>query len=279
MITAALSGVVANRAQCPGIPYTPEEYAAEAKRAYEAGAAAAHIHARTPDGLPSYEVADYRNIYDAVTAACPIIINFSTGAINITTQQKIAHIQAIKPAVGALNMGSMNYAKYNPSKKSFVFEFVFPNPFSEIVAIVRAMNEAQTKPEMECFDTGHIGNSYPLVDMGLLKPPYQYSLIMGVLGGIPPTVPNLVRMVELLPSNSDWEVIGISLDQWRLAAAAIGLGGNVRVGLEDNFYLEPGLMAKSNGELVEKAARMVRDQCREVATVEECRQRLGLVRT
>lgn len=279
MITAALSGVVANRAQCPGIPYTPEEYAAEAKRAYEAGAAAAHIHARTPDGLPSYEVADYRNIYDAVTAACPIIINFSTGAINITTQQKIAHIQAIKPAVGALNMGSMNYAKYNPSKKSFVFEFVFPNPFSEIVAIVRAMNEAQTKPEMECFDTGHIGNSYPLVDMGLLKPPYQYSLIMGVLGGIPPTVPNLVRMVELLPSNSDWEVIGISLDQWRLAAAAIGLGGNVRVGIEDNFYLEPGLMAKSNGELVEKAARMVRDQCREVATVEECRQRLGLVRT
>jgi 3-keto-5-aminohexanoate cleavage enzyme len=277
MITAALSGVVANRAQCPGIPYTPEEYAAEARRAYEAGASAVHIHARTPDGSPSYDVADYGNIYAAVTAACPVIINFSTGAINITTQQKIAHIQAIKPAVGALNMGSMNYAKYNSAKKSFVFEFVFPNPFSEIIRIVQAMNEVQTKPEMECFDTGHIGNSYPLVDMGLLQPPYQYSLIMGVLGGIPPTVPNLVRMVELLPPNSDWEVIGISLDQWRLAAAAIGLGGNVRVGLEDNFYLEPGVMAKSNGELVEKAARMVRDQCRDVATVEECRRRLGLV--
>jgi len=279
MITCALSGVVANRDQCPAIPYTPEEYAAEAKRACDAGASVVHIHARTPDGLPSYEVEDYRNIYEAVTAACPVIINFSTGAITITTQQKIAHIEAIKPAIGALNMGSMNYAKYNAAKKNFVFEFVFPNPFSEIVQIVRAMNGVGTKPEMECFDLGHIGNSFPLIDMGLLKPPYQYSLIMGVLGGIPPTLPNLVRMVELLPPQSDWEVIGISLEQWRLVAGAIGLGGNVRVGLEDNFYLSPGVMARSNGELVEKAARMVRDQGREVATVEECRQRLGLVHT
>lgn len=279
MITCALSGVVANRNQCPAIPYTPEEYAAEAKRAYEAGAAVVHIHARTRDGLPSYEVQDYRNIYDAVTAACPIIINFSTGAINITTEQKIAHIQAIKPAIGALNMGSMNYAKYNPRKQSFVFEFVFPNPFSEIVRIVRAMGEVGTKPEMECFDLGHIGNSYPLIDMGLLEPPYQYSLIMGVLGGIAPTTPNLVRMVEQLPPDSDWELIGISLDQWRLAAAAIGLGGNVRVGLEDNFYVSAGVMAASNGDLVEKAARMIRDQGREVATVEECRERLKLVHT
>jgi 3-keto-5-aminohexanoate cleavage enzyme len=276
MITCALSGVVANRDQCPAIPYAPEDYAAEAKRAYEAGAAVAHIHARTPEGLPSYEIQDYRNIYEAVTAACPIIINFSTGAINITTQQKIAHIQAVKPAIGALNMGSMNYAKYHSEKKKFVFEFVFPNPFSEIIEIVRAMNEVRTKPELECFDLGHVGNSYPLIDMGLLQPPYQYSLIMGVLGGIPPTTPNLVRMVELLPAGSDWEVIGISLDQWRLVAAAIGLGGNIRVGLEDNFYLSPGNMAKSNGDLVEKAARMVRDQGREPATVEECRARLKL---
>ena len=276
MITCALSGVVANRDQCPAIPYAPEDYAAEAKRAYEAGAAVVHIHARTPEGLPSYEIQDYQNIYEAVTAACPIIINFSTGAINITTQQKIAHIQAVKPAIGALNMGSMNYAKYHSEKKRFVFEFVFPNPFSEIMEIVRAMNEVRTKPELECFDLGHVGNSFPLIDMGLLQLPYQYSLIMGVLGGIPPTTPNLVRMVELLPAGSDWEVIGISLDQWRLVAAAIGLGGNIRVGLEDNFYLSAGVMAKSNGDLVEKAARMVRDQGREPATVEECRARLKL---
>ncbi len=277
MITCALSGVVANREQCPAIPYTPEEYAAEAKRAYEAGASVVHIHARTREGLPSYEVQDYKDIYDAVTDACPIIINFSTGAINVTTQQKTAPVQAIKPAIGALNMGSMNYAKYNPGKKRFVFEFVFSNPFSEIVQIVQAMNEVQTKPEMECFDIGHIGNSFPLIDMGLLQPPYQYSLIMGVLGGIPPTVSNLIAMVDLLKPDSDWEVIGISLDQWRMVAAAIALGGNIRVGLEDNFYLQADVMAKSNGELVEKAARMIRDQGRKVATVEECRRRLNLV--
>jgi 3-keto-5-aminohexanoate cleavage enzyme len=279
MITCALSGVVANRSQCPAIPYTPEEYAAEAKRAYEAGAAVVHIHARTTDGLPSYEVEDYRNIRDAVVDACPIIINFSTGAINITTEQKTAHIKAIKPAIGALNMGSMNYAKYNSKKKNFVFEFVFTNPFAEIVKIVEAMNEVQTKPELECFDMGHVGNAYPLIDMGLLKPPYQFSLIMGVLGGIPPTVANLMKMVDMLPPQSDWELIGISLDQWRMVAAAIGIGGNVRVGLEDNFYIDSGRMASSNGDLVEKAARMIRDQGREVATVEECRERLGLAHT
>ncbi len=277
MITCALSGVVANRSQCPAIPYTPEEYAAEAKRAYEAGAAVAHIHARRPDGQPSYEVEDYRNIYDAVTDACPIIINFSTGAVGIPTEKKIAHIKAIKPAIGALNMGSMNYAKYHPKKKGFVFEFVFPNPFSEIVAIVKAMNEVGTKPEMECFDMGHVANAMPLVDMGLLPPPRQVSLILGVNGGAPPTVPSLLHMVNTLPPQSDWEVIGVSRAQWRLVAGAIALGGNVRVGLEDNFYVEPGVMASSNGDLVEKAARMVRDQGREVATVDQCRERLGLV--
>ncbi len=279
MITCAMSGVVANRAQCPAIPYTPEEYAAEAKRAYEAGAAVVHIHARKPDGSPSYEIEDYKNIYDAITDACPIITNFSTGAISITTDQKTAPVTAIKPAIGALNMGSMNYAKYNNKKKSFVFEFVFTNPFNEIIQIVTAMNEVGTKPEMECFDTGHIGNAYPLIDMGLLEPPYQFSLIMGVLGGIAPTTANLQKQVDMLPPDSDWEVIGISLDQWRLVAAAIGIGGNIRVGLEDNFYLSKGEMAGSNGDLVAKAARMVRDQGREVATVEECRDRLKLKNT
>ncbi len=279
MITCALSGVVANRNQCPAIPYTPEEYAAEAKRAYEAGAAAVHIHARKPDGSPSYEVEDYRNIYDAITDACPVITNFSTGAINVTTEQKTAPITEIKPAIGALNMGSMNYAKYHEKKKRFVFEFVFANPFAEIAEILGAMNGVGTKPEMECFDLGHVGNSIPLIDMGILAPPYQYSLIMGVLGGIPPVVPNLVRMVEQLPPESDWEVIGISHHQWRMLGAAISLGGNVRVGLEDNFYLEPDVMASSNGDLVAKAARMIRDQGREVAGVDECRKRLRLQNT
>ena len=277
ILTCALSGVVTTRQQCPAIPYTPEEYAAEAKRAFEAGAAVVHIHARSPDGAPSYEVADYRAIHQAVTAACPVIINFSTGAVGIPAEKKIAPVRELKPALAALNMGSMNYAKYHPQKKSFVFEFVFANPFSEIQELIRGMNEVQAKPEMECFDAGHVANSYPLIDMGLLKPPFQYSLILGVTGGIPPTVQSLAHLVSMVPDQGEWEVIGVSHPQWRLVAAAVALGGNARIGLEDNFYVEPDRMASSNGELVEKAARMVRDQGRTVATVEECRRRLALV--
>jgi len=122
-----------------------------------------------------------------------------------------------------------------------------------------------------------VANSYPLIHMGLLKPPFQYSLIMGVVGGIPPTVRALQQMISMLPSGAEWELICISHQQWRMVGAACALGGNVRVGLEDNFYVAPGQMAASNGDLVAKAARMIRDQGREVATVEQCRQRLALV--
>jgi uncharacterized protein (DUF849 family) len=277
MITCAMSGVVANRAQCPAIPYTPEEYAAEARRAYEAGAAVVHIHARTPEGAPSFEVADYRNIRDAIVATCPVIINFSTGALDVSVEKRVAYLREVKPAVAALNMGTMNYAKYSPKRKGFVFDFVFSNPLSEIRSLLAAMNAHGIKPECECFDLGHVGSLLPLVDMGELKPPFQVSLIMGVIGGIPGNVRDLVHAVESLPAGSDWEVIALSLDQWRLLAAAAAMGGNVRVGLEDNFYVSPGEMARSNGDLVAKAARMVRDQGRSVATVEECRARLGVV--
>lgn len=276
MITCALSGVVANRAQCPAIPYTPEEYAEEARRAYEAGAAAVHIHARTPTGEPSFEVEDYRNIRDAIVATCPVIINFSTGAFDVSVEKRIAYLDAVKPAVAALNMGSMNYAKYSEKRRDFVFEFVFQNPISEIRAFLAAMNAAKIRPECECFDLGHVGTLYPLMEMGLLEQPLQVSLIMGVVGGIPGTVENLVHEVGQLPPGADWEVISLSLDQWRLVSAAAAIGGNVRVGLEDNFYLSPGHMAKSNGELVDKCARMLRDIGRPIATVEQCRERLQL---
>ncbi len=277
MITCALSGVVADRAQCAAIPYTPEEYAAEAKRAFEAGAAAVHVHARSPDGRPSFEIIDYQNIRDAIVAACPVIVNLSTGAVGVSVEKRLAYLDAVKPAVAALNMGSMNYAKYSEKRKDFVFDFVFENPISEIRALLAGMNAAGIRPECECFDLGHVGTLAPLLDMGLLAPPLQVSLILGVIGGIPGTVANLVHAVAQLPPGADWELVALSLDQWRLLAAAAAMGGNVRVGLEDNFYLSPGQMARSNGDLVEKAARMLRDVGRPLATVDQCRERLALV--
>jgi uncharacterized protein (DUF849 family) len=277
MITCALSGVVADRSQCPAIPYTPEEYAAEAKRAYEAGAAAVHVHARSPDGKPSFTVADYRAIRDAIVDACPVIVNFSTGAVGVDVPTRLAYLDAVRPAVAALNMGSMNYAKFSEKRNEFVFDFVFANPLSEIRALLAGMNAADICPECECFDLGHVGTLAPLLRMGELRAPFQVSLILGVVGGIPGTVANLVHAVGQLPEGADWEVIALSLDQWRLLAAGAALGGNVRVGLEDNFYLSPGEMARSNGDLVAKAARMLSDIGRPVATVAECRARLGLV--
>lgn len=277
MITCALSGVVADRAQCPAIPYTPEEYASEAKRAYEAGAAAVHIHARSPDGRPSFEIADYQAIRDAIVAECPVIINFSTGAVGVSVEKRLAYLHAVKPAVAALNMGSMNYAKFSEKRRDFVFDFVFANPIAEIRALLRGMNEAGIRPECECFDLGHVGTLAPLLETGELRAPFQVSLILGVVGGLPGTVANLAHAVAQLPAGADWEIIGLSLDQWRLLAAGAALGGNVRVGLEDNFYLSPGEMARSNGDLVAKAARMLRDVGRPIATVAECRERLGLI--
>ena len=276
VITAALTGVLATRDQCPAIPYTPREIGEEAKRAADAGASIVHIHARDPEGGPEWRVELFAEILSEVRSRTDVIVNFSTGAIGIPVEQRIAHIRDLKPDIGALNMGSMNYAIYSKKKKAFYHDHVFANPFQDIRFFLEAMNEAGVRPELECFDTGHIGNTAPLIDMGILRPPYQFSLIMGVLGGIPGTTRHLVDQVDTLPEGSLWQVIGIGLEQWPLVASAITMGGNVRVGLEDNFYVEEGLMAKSNGELVEKAARMVRDLGRDVASIEESRRTLCL---
>jgi uncharacterized protein (DUF849 family) len=276
VVTAALTGVIATRDQCPAIPYTPKEIAEEARRAVDAGAAIVHIHARTAEGGPDWRVETFAEIFSEVRARTDVVINFSTGAVGIPAEDRIAHIRDLRPEMAALNMGSMNYAIYSSKRKAFIHDLVFANPFKDIQFFLEAMNNAGVRPEMECFDAGHIGNTQPFLDMGVLRPPHQFSLIMGVLGGIPGTTRHLVDQVDSLPQGSHWQVIGIGVNQWPLVAAAITMGGNVRVGLEDNFYLEEGTMAKGNGQLVEKAVNMSRELGREVATVAEARALLGL---
>ena len=277
IVTCALSGVAANRDQCPAIPYTPEEYAAEAKRARDAGAAVVHIHARHADGRPSYRIEDYGAITRAILAAAPdLVVNFSTGAVGIRIDERVHQVTALKPELAALNMGSMNYAKYSRKRKSFVFDFVFANPFTDIVYLLEQMRSARVKPECECFDTGHVTSIEPLVDMGLIEPPVQLSLIVGVLGGAPADTRTLAHMATLVPQPSTWEVVAISRAQWSLVSSAASIGGNVRVGLEDNFYLPSGEMASSNGDLVDAAARLVELSGRRVADPATARELLGL---
>jgi 3-keto-5-aminohexanoate cleavage enzyme len=278
ILTCAISGTVANRDQCPAIPYTPEEYAAEARRIVDEGGAMIHIHARRPNGAPSYEVEDFRAITEAILAEVgDVVINYSTGAIGVPVEKRIAYLRELRPDVGALNMGSMNYAKYSRRRKDFVFKTVFENSFDTIIEFVTAMNELGIRPEHECFDSGHVANLDPLIDMGLLSEPLQVSCVMGVTGGIRPTPKNLAHMSEQVPDvRSNWGVIGISRDQWRLIAAAAALGGNVRAGLEDNFYLPDGEMARSNGDLIAKAREIVENAGRRVATVDEARTLLDV---
>ena len=279
VITCAVSGVLATRKQCPYIPYTPVEIADECKRAYDAGAAVVHIHARNDDGSPTFSPATFAKIKEETRKRCPIILNFSTGTILEEVSEQCTYIKESKPEIAALNMGTMNYSKYSTKQKQFVFDMVFPNTYGKIMKLLTAMNEAGVKPELECFDTGHTHGIWPLLEMGILRKPLQFSFIVNVLGGIPPTVESLQLQKKIaldLAPGSEWEVIGISHCQWKMLATALVLGGNVRVGLEDHLYLPSGEPAKSNGELVEVAARVVRDTGRKPATVEQARQILGL---
>ncbi len=279
VITCAISGAIANRDQCPAIPYAPGEYASEARRIVDEGGVQIHIHARRPDGAPSYEIEDFTAIRNAICDEIgdAAIINFSTGAVGVPVAKRIAYLEACRPAVAALNMGSLNYAKYSRLRKDFVFKFVFANPFDEIIELLAAMGRLQIKPEHECFDLGHVGSLEPLLDMGLLMAPLHVDFVMGVLGGVPASARNLAAMADNLPTGRHhWGVIGIGREQWTLVAAALALGGSIRVGLEDNFYLPGGEMARSNGELIAKARQMTEDAGRRPATVDEARALLGI---
>jgi uncharacterized protein (DUF849 family) len=269
---------MANRDQCPAIPYTPAEYAAEARRIVDEGGVHIHIHARRPDGAPSYETEDFRAISQAIEEEVGngAIINFSTGTIGVPLEKRTEYLRACRPEVAAVNMGSMNYAKYSASRKNFVFKLVFTNPLDEILELLSVLKEFGIKPEHECFDVGHVGSLHPLLDMGVIEAPLHIDFVMGVVGGIPATAGNVAAMADNAPPSSHWGVIGISRAQWRVVAAALTLGGSVRVGLEDNFYLPDGTMARSNGELIAKARQMTEDAGRVPATVTQARQLLGL---
>ncbi|MEA2124724.1 MAG: 3-keto-5-aminohexanoate cleavage enzyme, partial [Solirubrobacteraceae bacterium] len=222
ILTCAISGALANREQCPAVPYTPEEYGAEARRIVDEGGVHIHIHARKPDGTPSYEVEDFAAIKAAIVdeVGDAAIINFSTGTVGVSVEKRIEYLREVRPDVAALNMGSMNYAKYSERRKDFVFKMVFANPFEEIIQLLKAMRELGIKPEHECFDVGHVGSLWPLIDMGLLEPPVHADFVMGVVGGVPATARNLAAMADFMPEGKHhWGVIGIGRVQWMMIAA------------------------------------------------------------
>jgi len=275
VVTCALTGVLASRKQCPNIPYTPVEIAEEARRAYDAGAAAVHIHARNDDGSPTFSPQVFARIKEEVRKRCPIILNFSTGTIADDVRDQCTYIREERPEIAALNMGTMNYSKYSKSRKQFDFDIVFPNTYDKIIKLLSAMNEAGVKPELEVFDTGNLWFVKQLIKEDLIPSPAMIQLCMGIPYGVPGDPGHLIAMVNTLPSDAIWSSFNISRMQMPWVAQSILCGGNVRVGLEDNLYLSRGVYA-SNAQLVEKARTIIEAMGARVMTPAQTREKLKI---
>ena len=266
IITAAICGAEVTKANNPAVPYTIAEIQAEAKRAYDAGAAVIHLHVRWDDGTPTQDAGRFQEAIEAIYEVCPeaILIPSTGGAMGMTAQERGAPID-LRPEMATLDCGTMNFGGD-----------IFVNTEEIIRAFGTRMLDCGVKPELECFDRGMVETALRLSGEGWLPAPLQFNFVLGVRGGMSATPENLMNLVSAIPPNSTWCVSGVGKRQFDMVAAAVLLGGNVRVGLEDNVYLSKGVPARSNGELVEKAVRIVRALDREVATPAEARCMLGL---
>jgi 3-keto-5-aminohexanoate cleavage enzyme len=272
IITVAPVGSWPTREINPNLPITPEEIAAEVARSYDEGASVAHIHARDPGTeKPTADPTIYGAIFQAVREACPdIIIQLSSGTgaaiLDLSPEERIRHIRELRPEMASLNAGSMNMQRA-----------VFLNPADMIEQYARTMVDLNVKPEFEVYDVGMIENIERWVRRPQLVPePYHYSLVMGVVGGIPATVKNLVHMVDSLPEHCTWQGIAIGPHQIPIGTVGVVMGGGIRVGFEDNVYLSRGVLAKSNAQLVEKAVKIIDQLGRQPASPEEARQILHI---
>lgn len=267
IITAAICGAEVTKEQNPAVPYTVEEIVREAKSAVDAGAAIVHVHVREDDGTPTQSKERFKECIDAIYKACPdvILIPSTGGAVGMTAEERLQPTE-LMPEMATLDCGTCNFG-----------DEVFENTIPMMRSFGKRMMENDIKPEYECFEMGHVDTVLNLVRKGELPgAPLQFNFVLGVPGCTTATVPNLCWLVNAIPVGSTWTATGIGRHAFTLAAAAIVMGGNVRVGFEDNLYLERGVLAKSNGELVAKVARIARELGREIATPDEARRILGL---
>lgn len=266
ILTAALLGAELTRENTPYLPLTPEEIAAEARAAYDAGAAIVHVHARDRNGVPSQDIEDYRKIIEAIRARAPqLIVQVSTGgAVWMSAEERLQPL-ALQPDMASLTTGTVNFG-----------EEVFSNPMPMVREFARAMQARGIRPELEIFDSGMIPSALRLLKEGLLSEPLHFNLVLGVPGGAAGTIKNLLHMVESLPPNCTWTASGIGAAQLPLTTTAILLGGHVRVGLEDNIYYRRGVLAEGNAPLVARAARLANELGRPPASPQEARRILHL---
>ena len=269
IITAAICGAEVTKEQNPAVPYTIEEIVREAKSASEAGAAVIHLHVREDDGTPTQSKDRYEEAIAAIRKELPeiIILPSTGGAVGMTAEERLQPV-FLSPEIATLDCGTCNFGG----------DDVFTNTVNMVKEFATTMKEYKVKPECEVFEKGMIDTAIAVANKGLIDYPLHFNFVLGVNGAMTATARDLVFMVGSIPPGSTWVATGIGRNEFTLAAVAIAMGGNVRVGFEDNLYVEKGVLAKSNGELVEKVVRIAKELGRDIATPQEAREIMGLNR-
>jgi 3-keto-5-aminohexanoate cleavage enzyme len=296
IITAAITGGASPESN-PYLPKTPREQVQAALDAYNAGASVVHIHARNPEtGRGQHRAEFFAEAVSGIRAKCDILINVTTGGSGrrvdgdwlykeipeesvkgrISVIPQLCKDPATKPDLASFNSGAPLIDIYNRKEKDFILKFVMVHSFPDMVQMGEIMKEHGVKPELECYDVGMIYNALFLKEIGVLEEPLYFQFVLGVLGQIPATLDHLIHMQRCIPNNYPWSVCAVGLSEFPMTTCGMVMGGNVRVGFEDNIYLSRGVPAKSNAELVEKVVRIAKELDREIATPEEARKILHL---
>ena len=265
IITAALTGPIATKRDNPALPTSPEEIAAAAEGASEAGAAVVHVHVRDAEGRPTADLQIARRVVGLIEQSCPALVQLSTGVgLEVPYEDREKLVEA-RPRMATLNVCSMSFGAGE-----------FRNPPDGVRRLAARMGELGIRPELEIYDTGHLDVALALRAEGLLADPLQFSIVLGVRGGAPATVESLVSMVSRLPDGAVWQVIGIGRANLQLTTIGLALGGNARTGMEDTLMLRRGVPAQSNAELVARLAEIARAIERDPADAAQARELLGL---
>ena len=265
IITAAICGAEVTKKHNPNVPYTVEEIGREAEAAYKAGASIIHLHVREDDGTPTQDKERFRLCMEEIRRRCPdVIIQPSTGgAVGMSDEERLQPVELL-PEMATLDCGTLNFGG----------DEIFVNTENTIKNFGKVMIEKGVKPEVEVFDKGMVDYAIKYAKEGYILEPMHFDFVMGVQ--MAATARDLAFIVDSIPAGSTWTVSGVGRHEMPMAAMGIAMGGHVRVGFEDNVYLSKGVLAKSNGELVEKVVRIANELGREIATPDEAREILGL---
>lgn len=294
IFTAALTGNIHTPSMSPYLPLTPQQIIEEAVRCAQAGAAVVHVHARNAaDGKPTTDAETYKEILSGIKAKSNVVVSPTTGGTaTMTPEERIRVVRELKPEMATFNAGSFNFALYPVVSKIDAFKydwekdflestesFIFPNTFTSLKVFCQTMNEVKTKPELEVYDVGQITNLSQIIREGYLKQPLYLQFVLGILGGIPATIDNLLFLTNTAKKTLgefELSVCAAGRHQFPMGVVNMLQGGHMRVGLEDNLYLEKGRLAKSSAEQIEKAIRIARELGLEPASPDEAREILHL---